>query len=265
MIDAIDGLERIRYTSPHPKDIREDVIRAHAELPSVCEHIHLPLQSGSSPRAQGDAPHLQPRALPRPRGDDPRAGAGLRAHHRHHRRLPGRDRRRLRGDDGGGRAGALRLRLHVHLLARGAGRWPPSSTASCRTTSSASAWSGWWRRCSGTRPSARSASWAGRWRCSWRARRARTRPSCAAASATTRRSTSPALAAPGELTEVEVDLGDEHDAGGRGAPAGAARASGRALAAPARAAGRPARPSRRARRRRPTRALRPRRVRLPST
>jgi tRNA-2-methylthio-N6-dimethylallyladenosine synthase len=47
-LDAVDGLERIRYTSPHPKDIREDVIRAHAELPSVCEHIHLPLQSGSS-------------------------------------------------------------------------------------------------------------------------------------------------------------------------------------------------------------------------
>jgi tRNA-2-methylthio-N6-dimethylallyladenosine synthase len=47
-LDAIDGLERIRYTSPHPKDIREDVIRAHAELPGVCEHIHLPLQSGSS-------------------------------------------------------------------------------------------------------------------------------------------------------------------------------------------------------------------------
>ncbi len=48
-LDAIDGIERIRYTSPHPKDMREDVIRAHAELPSVCEHIHLPLQSGSSP------------------------------------------------------------------------------------------------------------------------------------------------------------------------------------------------------------------------
>ena len=47
-LDAIDGIERIRYTSPHPKDTREDVIRAHAELPSVCEHIHLPLQSGSS-------------------------------------------------------------------------------------------------------------------------------------------------------------------------------------------------------------------------
>jgi tRNA-2-methylthio-N6-dimethylallyladenosine synthase len=48
-IDAIEGIERIRYTSPHPKDMREDVIRAHAELPALCEHIHLPLQSGSSP------------------------------------------------------------------------------------------------------------------------------------------------------------------------------------------------------------------------
>jgi tRNA-2-methylthio-N6-dimethylallyladenosine synthase len=47
-IDAVEGVERIRYTSPHPKDMREDVIRAHAELPALCEHIHLPLQSGSS-------------------------------------------------------------------------------------------------------------------------------------------------------------------------------------------------------------------------
>ena len=47
-VDAVSGIERIRYTSPHPKDMREDVIRAHAELPALCEHIHLPLQSGSS-------------------------------------------------------------------------------------------------------------------------------------------------------------------------------------------------------------------------
>ncbi|MGI9099158.1 MAG: tRNA (N6-isopentenyl adenosine(37)-C2)-methylthiotransferase MiaB [Solirubrobacteraceae bacterium] len=47
-LDAVDGIERIRYTSPHPKDMHEDVIRAHAELPSVCEHVHLPLQAGSS-------------------------------------------------------------------------------------------------------------------------------------------------------------------------------------------------------------------------
>ncbi len=47
-LDAVEGIDRLRYTSPHPKDMREDVIRAHAELPALCEHIHLPLQSGSS-------------------------------------------------------------------------------------------------------------------------------------------------------------------------------------------------------------------------
>jgi tRNA-2-methylthio-N6-dimethylallyladenosine synthase len=47
-VDATSGIDRIRYTSPHPKDMREEVVRAHAELPSLCEHIHLPLQSGSS-------------------------------------------------------------------------------------------------------------------------------------------------------------------------------------------------------------------------
>jgi tRNA-2-methylthio-N6-dimethylallyladenosine synthase len=47
-LDAVEGIERVRYTSPHPKDMREDVIRAHAQLRTLCEHIHLPLQSGSS-------------------------------------------------------------------------------------------------------------------------------------------------------------------------------------------------------------------------
>src|SRR5688500_12331815 len=48
-VAAIEGIERVRYTSPHPKDMREDVILAHAECEALCEHIHLPLQSGSSP------------------------------------------------------------------------------------------------------------------------------------------------------------------------------------------------------------------------
>jgi tRNA-2-methylthio-N6-dimethylallyladenosine synthase len=46
--DAIEGIERIRFTSPHPKDFREPVIAAIAECGSVCEHVHLPLQSGST-------------------------------------------------------------------------------------------------------------------------------------------------------------------------------------------------------------------------
>src|SRR4051795_7156581 len=40
VLAAVDGIEPIRYTSPHPKDMREDVIRAQAELPSLCEQIH---------------------------------------------------------------------------------------------------------------------------------------------------------------------------------------------------------------------------------
>ena len=48
LLDPIEGIERIRYTSPHPKDMREDVILAHAELAAVCEHMHLPLQAGAS-------------------------------------------------------------------------------------------------------------------------------------------------------------------------------------------------------------------------
>ncbi len=47
-VDAVDGIERIRFTSPHPKDFRPDVIEAMARCTSVCEHAHLPLQSGST-------------------------------------------------------------------------------------------------------------------------------------------------------------------------------------------------------------------------
>jgi tRNA-2-methylthio-N6-dimethylallyladenosine synthase len=47
-VDAVAGIERIRFTSPHPKDFREPVIAAMAECNAVCEHTHLPLQSGST-------------------------------------------------------------------------------------------------------------------------------------------------------------------------------------------------------------------------
>jgi tRNA-2-methylthio-N6-dimethylallyladenosine synthase len=47
-LDEVDGLERIRFTSPHPKDFRADTVEAMAECRTVCEHIHLPVQAGSS-------------------------------------------------------------------------------------------------------------------------------------------------------------------------------------------------------------------------
>jgi tRNA-2-methylthio-N6-dimethylallyladenosine synthase len=43
----IDGLERVRFTSPHPRDFTDDVIAAMAETPNVCHQLHMPLQSGS--------------------------------------------------------------------------------------------------------------------------------------------------------------------------------------------------------------------------
>ncbi|MGZ8597424.1 MAG: tRNA (N6-isopentenyl adenosine(37)-C2)-methylthiotransferase MiaB [Actinomycetota bacterium] len=46
-VGAVDGIRRVRFTSPHPHDFTPDVIDAMAQTPSVCEHIHFPMQSGS--------------------------------------------------------------------------------------------------------------------------------------------------------------------------------------------------------------------------
>jgi tRNA-2-methylthio-N6-dimethylallyladenosine synthase len=46
-IDEIGGIERIRFTTSHPKDLSEELIQAFSKLPKLCEHIHLPFQSGS--------------------------------------------------------------------------------------------------------------------------------------------------------------------------------------------------------------------------
>ena len=47
-VAGVPGLARLRYTSPHPKDMKRDVIDAMAECPEICRHLHLPAQSGSS-------------------------------------------------------------------------------------------------------------------------------------------------------------------------------------------------------------------------
>ncbi len=55
---AIEGLERVRFTSPHPAEFTDDVIEAMAETPNVMHQLHMPLQSGSDRVLQGDAPVL---------------------------------------------------------------------------------------------------------------------------------------------------------------------------------------------------------------
>jgi len=47
-VGAVDGIRRVRFTSPHPNDFSARVIAAMAEVPTVCEHVHLPMQSGST-------------------------------------------------------------------------------------------------------------------------------------------------------------------------------------------------------------------------
>jgi len=116
-IDSIPGIDRIRYTSPHPKDMREEVIRAHADLTSLCEHIHLPLQSGSSPvlkrmrRTYGRERYMDRVALIREHVPDCALTTDIIVG------FPRRDRGRLRADARGGRRGRLRRGLHLHLLA----------------------------------------------------------------------------------------------------------------------------------------------------
>ncbi len=46
-VNAIEGVKRIRFTSGHPSGVTSELVRAMAELPAVCEHLHLPLQSGA--------------------------------------------------------------------------------------------------------------------------------------------------------------------------------------------------------------------------
>jgi tRNA-2-methylthio-N6-dimethylallyladenosine synthase len=46
-VGAVPGIRRVRYTSPHPKDLRPDTVEAMAETATVCDHLHLPLQAGS--------------------------------------------------------------------------------------------------------------------------------------------------------------------------------------------------------------------------
>ena len=105
-VGAVDGIRRVRYTSPHPKDLRPETIAAMADVrPRCASTCTCPLQSGSDRvLAAMHRGYTAERYLERLA-----AGPGRhrrpRRHHRHHRRLPRRDRRRLRRHARGGRRG----------------------------------------------------------------------------------------------------------------------------------------------------------------
>ena len=112
----VPGLERVRFTSPHPRDFTSDVIAAMAQTPNVCPQLHMPLQSGSDRvlkamrRSYRSARFLA--ILDEVRAAIPDAAistdiiVGF----------PGRDRRRLRGHPGRRREGPVRLGVHLPVL-----------------------------------------------------------------------------------------------------------------------------------------------------
>ncbi len=195
---AAGGARRDRRRAPDP--LHEPAPEGHARgrhprprRAGVGVRAHPPAAPGRRHAdPQGDAPHLHPRALPRPRRADPRARARRRADDRHHRRLPGGDRGRLRRDARRRRGGRLRRGVHVHLLPAPRDRGRRRSTTPCRTRRRSSGCSAWSRSSSAAPASAPSASSAARSRCSSRAPRAPIRAASAAGRATTRWSTSPA-------------------------------------------------------------------------
>ena len=94
----IPGLARLRYTTSHPRDMDDELIAAHRDLPALMPYLHLPVQAGSDRVLQGDEPPPHRGRLSAADRAHPRRAARHRHVRRLHRRLPRRDRGRLRGD-----------------------------------------------------------------------------------------------------------------------------------------------------------------------
>ena len=86
-VHEIPGVERVRFASPHPRHVPERLIEAVRDLPKVCKHFHLPVQSGLDARAGGYASAIHAGELSRARGHAPRSRSWHRADNRCHRRF----------------------------------------------------------------------------------------------------------------------------------------------------------------------------------
>ena len=111
-----DGIERIRFTSPHPKDLRPETIAAMAETKAVCPQLHLPLQHGAESGPCRDASRLQLERYLERLASAREAIFDLAVTTDLIVGFPGETERRVRGVARGGERRAVRLGLHVHLL-----------------------------------------------------------------------------------------------------------------------------------------------------
>ena len=126
----IPGLERVRFTSPHPAAFTDDVIDAMAETPNVMPQLHMPLQSGSDKVLKDMKRSYRSDQVPRHPGQGPREDPARRHLHGHHRRVPRRDRGGLPGHARRRGEVPVRHRLHLPVLqAAGHARRGPAGPA----------------------------------------------------------------------------------------------------------------------------------------
>ena len=93
-VGELPGIRRVRFTTSHPRDFTKDIVEAIDAVPTLCDHVHLPVQSGSTRGAKGDAAGVYAGVVS---GAD-ELDQGGEAGHQHHERYDCR----VSGGDGGG-------------------------------------------------------------------------------------------------------------------------------------------------------------------
>ncbi len=116
-VGTLPGIRRVRFTTSHPRDFTRDIVDAIDATPTLCDHVHLPVQSGSTAVLKAMAARVHARVVPRAH----RLDQGGEARHQHdighHRRLSRRDRGGPRADRDAARRGRLRRDLCLQVLA----------------------------------------------------------------------------------------------------------------------------------------------------
>ena len=115
-VGQVPGIRRVRFTTSHPRDFTRDIVEAIDAVPTLCDHVHLPVQSGSSRVLKMMAREYTPRVVPGAHRLDQGGETADLAFDRHHCRISRRDAGRFHPDHGPAAGGRVRLRLRIQVL-----------------------------------------------------------------------------------------------------------------------------------------------------
>ncbi len=118
-VSEVPGIRRVRFMTSHPRDLGADIVAAMDSVPAICEHLHLPVQSGSTRILRSHAARLHARGISRKTGAGSQRAPPDQHHHRYDRGLPRRDRRGLRRNAQLARSGPVRRRVFAFSTRRG--------------------------------------------------------------------------------------------------------------------------------------------------